>query len=67
MLLTLMTSFHFDMWNISYHDVSDIRSKRDLTLCEVEDYETGTFARSTFAYIDEYDAASFGRNPVSNN
>ena len=40
----------------------NIRSKRDLTnLCEVEDIETGTVLRSTFAYIDDQDTAWFGQ------
>jgi len=50
-------------------DVSDIRSKRDLTvLCEVEDAETGAFLRSTYGYIDRSDFAScrkFGEQLVS--
>lgn len=46
------------------NDVSDIRSKRDLTvLCEVEDAETGAFLRSTYGYIDRFDSAWFGRMP----
>ncbi|KAK1091509.1 hypothetical protein LTR48_006163 [Friedmanniomyces endolithicus] len=45
-------------------DVSDICSKRDLTvLCEVEDAETGAFLRSTYGYIDRSESAWFGRMP----
>ncbi|KAK4552394.1 hypothetical protein LTR86_010408 [Recurvomyces mirabilis] len=45
-------------------DVSDICSKRDLTvLCEVEDAETGAFLRSTYGYIDRSGSAWFGRMP----
>lgn len=45
-------------------DVSDIRSKRDLTvLCEVEDAETGAFLRSTYGYIDGSCSVWFGCMP----
>jgi serine/threonine protein kinase len=41
-----------------------IRTKRDLTnLCEVEDYETGAFKRTTFTYVDDNDVAWFGQTP----
>ncbi|KAF2466993.1 uncharacterized protein BDR25DRAFT_235740 [Lindgomyces ingoldianus] len=41
---------------------ANICTKRDLKdLCEVEDYETGAFIRSTFTYVDEQDIAWFGR------
>lgn len=42
----------------------DIRSKRDLTtLSEVEEYETGKFLRSSFAYIDKDNTVWFGEVP----
>ncbi|KAF2239053.1 hypothetical protein EV356DRAFT_504424 [Viridothelium virens] len=42
----------------------NIRTKRDLTnLCEVEDYETGAFKRSTFTYVDDEDIVWFGQAP----
>jgi len=42
----------------------NIRTKRDLTnLCEVSDYETGAFLRSTFTYVDEQDIVWFGQTP----
>ena len=53
-----------DSYRNPQDDVSDIRSKRDLTvLCEVEDAETGAFLRSTYGYIDRSDSAWFGRMP----
>lgn len=51
------------MQNSLEDDVPDIRSKRDLALCEIEDSETGTFLRSTFAYVDKHDTAWFGQTP----
>ncbi|KAF2789403.1 hypothetical protein K505DRAFT_352610 [Melanomma pulvis-pyrius CBS 109.77] len=39
----------------------NIRAKRDLRdLCEVEDYETGAFKRTTFTYVNNQDVARFG-------
>ena len=41
---------------------SNILSKKQLeALCEVSDFETGEFLRSTFTYIDEHDFAWFGQ------
>jgi len=41
---------------------ANICAKRDLAnLCEVEDYSTGAFIRTTFAYIDDQDRAWFGK------
>lgn len=32
-------------------------------ICEVEDYETGAFKRTTFTYVDDQDVAWFGQTP----
>ncbi|KAF2240343.1 hypothetical protein BU26DRAFT_470815, partial [Trematosphaeria pertusa] len=42
----------------------NISTKRDLrNLCEVEDYKTGAFKRTTFTYVDNQDVAWFGQTP----
>ena len=41
---------------------ANICSKKDLlSLCEVEDAETGAFKRTTFTYVDDHDRAWFGQ------
>ncbi|KAI6920160.1 hypothetical protein KC355_g17294, partial [Hortaea werneckii] len=43
-------------------DQPRLASKRDLAgLCEVEDFETGTFLRTTFTFVDAYNNAWFGQ------
>lgn len=49
------------------HDTSasqpQLSSKRDLTLCEVADSETGSVLRTTFCFVDAYNNAWFGQIP----
>lgn len=52
------------MSHILSADQPRLASKQDLTsLCEVEDFETGTFLRTTFTFVDAYNNAWFGQVP----